>query len=223
MSNELEVRRLTIEMTAYYCVQTPNGDHTAPRKTLISLHGFGQKCRGFVRNFAPLRERNILVVAPQGPHQFYMQLEPKKVGFNWLTIYEKETTIRDFVGYMGRLLDTLEGEFGKVRDNLFLLGFSQGVSMAYRLAASGAVAPRGLIACCADLPADVAEKLPGMAKFPVLLAHADDDPVVPVAKAEEAEAILSTHQFPFERLRYEGGHTLPEGVLRNIGDWIEAR
>ena len=223
MAEEPTVRQLAIEMTAYYCVQTPAAAHGAPPRTLIALHGFGQKCKGFMRNFAPLRGRNILVVAPQGPHQFYMQLEPKKVGFNWLTIFEKENSIRDFTGYMDRLLDTLDTEYGHVRENVFLLGFSQGVSMAYRLAASGTIAPRGLIACCADLPSDVAEKLPDLSPFPVLLAHAEDDPAVPLSKAEEAETILNTHGFPGERLRYKGGHALPEDVIGRIGDWIEAR
>lgn len=222
MAEELDVRQLTIEMKAYYCVQHPEVNSVSPRRTLVALHGFGQKCRGFMRNFAPLRERNILVVTPQGPHQFYMQLEPKKVGFNWLTIYEKENSIHDFIGYMNRLLDELDREFGNVRDELYALGFSQGVSMAYRLAASGTVSPRGLIACCADLPADVAEKLPGIEKFPVLLAHAVDDPVFPLAKAEEAETTLRANAFPYEWLRFEGGHALPEDVVQQIGDWIEA-
>ena len=223
MADELVVRQLAIETTAYYCVQAAAGGGTTPPRTLIALHGFGQKCKGFMRDFAPLRDRNILVVAPQGPHQFYMQLEPKKVGFNWLTIYEKENSIRDFVAYMDRLLDALDAQYGPVRDTVFLLGFSQGVSMAYRFASSGIIAPRGLIACCADLPADVAEKLPGLTPFPVLLAHAEDDPVIPLSKAEDAEAQLKANAFPVERLRYSGGHALPEEVIGRIGDWIEAR
>ena len=220
--DEIAVRQLTIETTAYYCVQPPKDIHAASPKTLIALHGFGQKCKGFVRNFAPLRDRNILVVAPQGPHQFYMQLEPKKVGFNWLTIYEKENSIRDFAGYMGRLLDALASEHGRINDNVYLLGFSQGVSMAYRLAVSGTVPVRGLVACCADLPADVAERLPSITRFPVLLAHAEDDPLVPVSKAAEAESVLQAHNFPVNRLRYTGGHLIPEDVMTRIGEWIEA-
>lgn len=223
MSDDLVVHQLTIETTAYYCVQPPGRAWNTPPRTLIALHGFGQKCKGFMRHFAPFRERNILVVAPQGPHQFYMQLEPKKVGFNWLTTYEKENSIRDFVGYMNQLLDRLDAQYGHVRDNVFLLGFSQGVSMAYRFAASGTIVPRGLVACCADLPADVAEKLPTLAKFPVLLAHAEDDPVIPLSKAEEAESQLHAQDFSVERLRYTGGHTLPEDAINAIGDWIEAR
>ncbi|MBM3289188.1 MAG: hypothetical protein FJY92_03470, partial [Candidatus Hydrogenedentes bacterium] len=141
--------------------------------------------------------------------------------FNWLTVYEKENSIRDFVGYMDRVLCALDAEFGGVRENVFVLGFSQGVSMAYRFATSGAISPRGLIACCADLPADVAEKLDSVVPFPVLLAHAEDDPVVPLAKAEEAEALLRKHRFPVEPLRYTGGHALPEDAVRRVGEWIE--
>ncbi|MBM3290091.1 MAG: hypothetical protein FJY92_08070, partial [Candidatus Hydrogenedentes bacterium] len=64
MADELAVRPIAIEMTAYYCVQPPATAGAAPPRTLLALHGFGQKCRGFMRNFAPLADRNILVAAP---------------------------------------------------------------------------------------------------------------------------------------------------------------
>ncbi len=223
MENDIVVQQLPIETTGYYCVQTPGQASDDSPAILIALHGFGQQRKGFMRQFAPLRKRNILVVAPQGPHQFYMQLEPKKVGFNWLTIYEKENSIRDFTGFMVRLLDELERTHGIARDRVFVLGFSQGCSMAYRLAVSGAVPTRGVIACCADLPSDVAEKLAVSAPFSVLLAHAEDDPIIPVAKADEAEQQLRVSDYAVERLRYTGGHTIPEDAVERIGDWILAQ
>jgi len=222
MSDELLVRQLAIETTGYYCVQMPDQEYNSPPVVLVALHGFGQKCKGFMRHFAELRHRNIIVIAPQGPHQFYMQLEPKKVGFNWLTIYEKENSIRDFTGFMVRLLGEVQRDHPIPFDRVFILGFSQGVSMAYRFAVSGAISPRGVIACCADLPQDVAEKLASTVPFPVLLAHAEDDPVIPVAKADDAERQLRTSDFPVERLAYTGGHTIPDDVVVRIGDWIES-
>jgi len=220
MKTDIVVNQIPIEMTGYYCVQEPEGEQNGEPSLLIALHGFGQKCKGFMRHFTRLSDRNILIVAPQGPHQFYMQLDPKKVGFNWLTIYEKENSIRDFSNFMVRLLNELERTHRIARDRIFLLGFSQGVSMAYRFAMSGKVAPRGLIACCSDLPVDVSEQLATVSPFPVLLAHATDDPLVPAMKSDHAETHLRAAGYPVERLAYTGGHTIPESVAEQIGDWV---
>ncbi|MDZ4861498.1 MAG: hypothetical protein SGI88_21200 [Candidatus Hydrogenedentes bacterium] len=223
MKNETVVRQIPIQMTGYYCLQEPENKYAGPPSVLIALHGFGQKCKGFMRHFTTLANRNILVVAPQGPHQFYMQLDPKKVGFNWLTIYEKGNSIRDFNGFMQRLIDEIEQTHRVTRDRIFLLGFSQGVSMAYRFAVSGEIAPRGLIACCSDLPADVADRLGEVSPFPVLIAHATDDPLILPSKADDAESRLCAAGYPVERLAYTGGHTITEEAVARIGDWIASR
>lgn len=219
--DEIAVEPIRIAITAYYAVQRPRGPFEQPPALLIALHGFGQKCKSFLRWFDSLRNRNILIAAPQGPHQFYLQLEPKTVGFNWLTMYKKENSIRDFVDYMERLIERIQDTERVERGRVFVLGFSQGVSMAYRFAALGATPVAGLVACCADLPPDVADRLNDIAKFPVLIAHAEDDPIIPRAKADEAERILLHAGFSVERLNYVGGHVLTADVLNAIGNWVE--
>jgi predicted esterase len=219
--DEIAVEPIRIELTAYYAVQRPRPTFECPPALLIALHGFGQKCKSFLRSFGPLRDRNLLIAAPQGPHQFYLQLEPKTVGFNWLTMYEKENSIRDFVEYMERLIGRLQDVERVEGGRVFVLGFSQGVSMAYRYAVLGHTPVGGLVACCADLPPDVADRLSDIAKFPVLIAHAEDDPVIPLTKADEAERVLRDAAFPIERLNYTGGHVLTPKLINAIGNWIE--
>jgi phospholipase/carboxylesterase len=149
-----------------------------------------------------------------------MQLEPKKVGFNWLTIYEKERSINDFLGYMKRLVDRLCQDEAIDRSRIFVLGFSQGGAMAYRLAVSGAVPIRGAIICGGDLPADVRGALSSTEPFPILLVHGDNDPLVDVSMAEEAETALRGSGFHPDRFRYDQGHTIPDAAVRAIGEWI---
>ncbi|MFA6243268.1 MAG: hypothetical protein WC655_20185 [Candidatus Hydrogenedentales bacterium] len=215
------VHPLTIEFTVYYTVQPPENEAGKPPALLLALHGYGQKCRGFMRQFTALRKRNMLLVAPQGPHQIYMQMEPKKVGCNWLTVYEKENSIRDFVGYMNRLVTKVGERHVFDPRQVYVLGFSQGVSMAYRLSVSKTLPIAGLVACCSDLPPDVAERLPSIAPFPVLLAHSPDDPVAPPEKGGDAERQLRQHGFPVTRLVYEGGHAITEEVVEKTGAWIQ--
>ena len=218
---EIPVERMTIEHSVYYATLEPRGDAENP-PLLIALHGFAQRCNRFIAWFDALRDHGVLVVAPQGQHQFYLDIASKKVGFNWLTVYERDQSIADFIGYMRRLIERI----GKTRtfdpERVFILGFSQGVSMAYRFAVSDGFRPAGLIACCADLPADVAAKLPATKPFPVLLQHGQDDPMAPPAKGDEAEAILRDHGFPVERHVYPAGHEIPAEAIERIAKFIAA-
>ncbi len=216
----IAVEPLVVDFTVYYSVLRPAKAIDGSVPLLIALHGYGQKCKGFARWLRPLREHGILVAAPQGPHQIYMQMEPKKVGFNWLTIYEKERSINDFLGYMKRLVDRLCEKEDIDLSRVFVLGFSQGAAMAYRLAVSGVLPIRGVIACGADLPADVTERLSEREPFRVFLVHGDNDPLVPVSKSEEAEATLQGSGFCPERYRHKEAHTIPDDAAHAIGEWI---
>ena len=77
--------------SAYYVVQAPDRGIDSETRVLIVLHGWAQNARSFLRRFVGLRESNVLVVAPQGPHQFYLDLETRKVGFSWLTVYDRRS------------------------------------------------------------------------------------------------------------------------------------
>lgn len=220
MIPDINVEPLAIDFTVYYSVLRPDPALSSAPPLLIALHGYGQKCKGFARSLASIREQGILLAAPQGPHQIYMQLDPKKVGCNWLTMYEKENSIRDFIGYMTLLNARLHERESFDHNRIYVLGFSQGGAMAYRLAVSGAVPVRGVIACGSDLPSDVRDPLGTATPFRVLLVHGDNDPLVPVEKAEEAESELTDRGYAAERFRHEEGHTIPSEAIRAIGEWI---
>ncbi len=208
-----------IDLTVDLAIQRTNESEQAP-SLLLALHGFGQSCEKFIRVFQPMTGRNIVVAAPQAPHQFYVKTAPKIVGFTWLTKYERDRSVEDFVNYMTKTISAVENECGASFENIFLLGFSQGVSMAYRLAVSGKITPKGLIACGADLPPDVRPKLRTVKKFPVLLTHGLEDALVPLHKAEEAEDILKENGFFVEKHLFPGGHEIPRSVVNKVGDWM---
>lgn len=220
--SEPRIGLLAVTCHADYAVQVPAGAEGS-MPLVIALHGWGQTCRGFVRRLAPLADRGFLLAAPQAPHPLYVSMDPKKVGFSWLTIYERDRAVAEFLEYMDRLIARLRADYAVDTSRIFLLGFSQGVSMAHRLAVSGRVPVAGLVAWAADLPPDVAEKLPERAPYPVLLVHADDDPVVPHTKSDEAEATLVQHGFPVDRIAYTGGHVVAPEPLARAADWLVRR
>ncbi|MGH7595784.1 MAG: alpha/beta hydrolase [bacterium] len=210
--------KMQISHTVYYTVYAPEGN--GPHPVLIVLHGFGQRADEFIKVFEPLPSRGILVAAPQAPHHFYPQFPRRDVGFSWLTRYERDQSIADFISYMRRFIELLRTEHAADLTRLYVLGFSQGVSMAYRFWVHGAAPLRGLIACSSDLPPDVAERLDAAPSAKILLVHGHDDQMVPITKSREAEADLRAHAIPVELIEFDGGHYVPSLAVEKIAEMI---
>lgn len=219
VSRGVQRQHLVVPHSAYYTVLTPETAGEAPPPLLIVLHGYGQKADKFIKPFAALRDRGLLVVAPQGPNAFYWQ-ETRGVGFAWLTRFEKEQALVDLLGYMRLLFNDLGKKYPYDPERVFLFGFSQGAVLAFRVAASGVAKVRAMVTCGSDLPADVAERIDDLDRLPVMVVHGEHDDRIPVAKAEEAVAILESHGFPVTRHFFDGGHDLSPEVIEAISAWI---
>jgi len=214
----LHTGKMHIEHTVYYAVHPPETNEPSP--LLIVLHGFGQVAADFIKIFEPLTQRGILIAAPQAPHQFYKSLADRTVGFSWLTRYERDQSIRDFAGYMEKFYAHLQHEHRLDERRVFVLGFSQGVSMAYRMWAHSRVPVAGVIACGGDLPPDIGEQLRALSPVPVLLVHGRRDQIVPLRKAHEAQSQLAAAGLPVELLEFEGEHLIPPEAMPHIAKLI---
>ncbi len=214
------LRTIFVESTAYYAVQYPDAGLNRETISLVVLHGWGQNSRSFLRKFAALKHHNILIIAPQAPHQFYLDMATRKVGFGWLTAFDRDRGIATAVAALDTILRQVEVETREPL-NPVLLGFSQGVSMAWRYAIYGAHSASGVIACGGDLPPDVEKALPGRVQFPVMLVHGRGDSIVPFSKSEAAETALRTIGISPEILYFDGGHDLPMALLERLPGWMK--
>jgi phospholipase/carboxylesterase len=148
-------------------------------------------------------------------------LTDRTVGFSWLTRYERDQSIQDFARYMENFYALLQSEYRIAARRVFVLGFSQGVSMAYRRWAHSNVPLAGLIACGGDLPPDVGERLHTLSPLRVLLVHGRHDQIVPLRKAHEAQSQLSNAGVPVELFEFEGQHLIPPEAMPHIAKLIE--
>jgi predicted esterase len=210
---------MQIAHTVYFSVHAP--ETRGPWPLLIVLHGFGQVASEFINVFSPLPGRGIFVAAPQAPHQYYKNLAERRVGFSWLTRYERDQSIQDFAGYMEKFYALLSHAHRLDRNRIFVLGFSQGVSMAYRLWAHCKIPLAGLIACGGDLPPDVGEQLQFVNPLQILLVHGRRDQIVPPAKAREAQSQLASHSIPVDLFEFEGDHLIPPEAVLRMAQMIE--
>ncbi len=213
------VSSLSVETTGYYAVQAPERGVDGGTRILCALHGWGQNSRSFLRRFSVLKTENILVVAPQAPHQFYLDLETRKVGFSWLTVYDRNRAMTGIYGLLDGVLGRVCEEYN-IAGAPFMLGFSQGVSIAYRYGVLGGRPVRGYIACGGDLPVDVRTPMESMSSVNTLLVHGLEDGIVPIAKAFEAQGILGAQTGDLKTCFFEGGHEMPTEIVGRIGEWV---
>jgi predicted esterase len=215
------VSSISVCSRAYYAIQLPEQPVDKDTRLLCVLHGWGQRCPSFLRRFRGLREQNIVVVAPQGPHQFYVDMERRKVGFSWLTAYDRNHAVLDVASLIHHVVESVQSAHGLERAPV-VLGFSQGVSIAYRYHLLAGYPVRGIVACGGDLPRDVRPRLSDAAPFPVLVVHGDDDTIVPRAKAEEAVDHLKHGGLPPDVHYFPGGHEIDGPTASHIGAWVMA-
>ena len=206
--------KLQISHTVYYSVQVPDGK--GPHPLLIVLHGWGQVAGQFVKVFEPLTKKGILVAAPQAAHHFYTQMEERRVGFSWLTRYQRDQSVSDFVAYMEQFYNMLQETFEVDTERVFILGFSQGVSMAYRTWAHSSLPLQGLIACGGDLPSDILEQLDSLSPIQILLVHGRRDETVSPDAARQAREHFTAAGLRPELVECEAGHVGPSSALGTI-------
>ena len=107
------------------------------------------------------------------------------------------------------------------RPPVCVLGFSQGVAMAYRAALRGAHAVAGLIAVGGDVPPDV-QDVPA-ARWPrVLIAAGDTDYWYTPDKVAADATFLASHAVRHEILRYPAGHVFTDEVRAAARGFVTA-
>lgn len=212
---------LRIDHSVDYSLLIPTNG--GPWPLLTVLHGFGQAANSFIQDFAPLTAGGVMIAAPQAPHHFYTNLNQRKVGFSWLTRYQRDRSIAEFGTYMGQFQRLIAAQYAIDPEQRFVAGFSQGVSMAYRMAIHSDVRLQGLIALGGDLPPDVADRQNELRAIRILLVHGRSDAIVPCAKAVDAFQTLSAHGHRVELFEFDGGHSIPPAALDKIAEFIAAR
>jgi phospholipase/carboxylesterase len=106
---------------------------------------------------------------------------------------------------------------------LVLAGFSQGGAMALQTGLRHPVRLAGVMALSCFLPlADrlAAEAAPANRDVPIFLAHGTHDPVIPLARAEDARAVLGGLGYRVEWREYHMPHSVCPEQLADIGAWL---
>jgi predicted esterase len=179
---------------------------------LIALHGYGQLAKFFLRKFQGLQSKGR-VVAPEGPHRFYLQGSSGRVGASWMTKEARELDIQDNLVGLNALLSELQKSYSPKK--ITLLGFSQGAATAARWYQQNPSAFNELILWAAVFPPDIdAGSFPTKKPLHFVLGTQDE-----YYQGEAAQQLLRHYQsMGFKVHTYAGKHDIDGEVLKRLLD-----
>jgi predicted esterase len=192
-----------------------------PAAALVGFHGYGQRAEDALEFLRPLAAgRPWALAAPQALHPFYRRNDREVVAC-WMTRLDRELALADNVGYVARAVGELRRRLPSAR-RLAIVGFSQGVAMAYRAAARSGHAVDALVALAGDVPPELRDR-PWGARPAVLLGRGSREEWY---REEQLEADLRTLAglgLEAEACRFEGGHEWAPGFVARARVFLAER
>jgi predicted esterase len=120
---------------------------------LVGFHGYGESANDQLPRLAAIPgSDDWILVSIQALHRFY-ERRTERVVASWMTRQDRELAIADNIAYVSRVLKEVLDN--RVADAMVFAGFSQGVAMAFRAAASATARRRCVIAVGGDVPPEL--------------------------------------------------------------------
>jgi len=205
-----------VSYTAENSYTTLNEFTDTTRNVWLVFHGMGYLSRYFSRYFRELPASENYIIAPQAPSKYYLGKDFTHVGASWLT---KEVTERETENVLRYVDAVWKEQQPKRKVRLFILGYSQGVSIAARWVASRAITCDHLILHSGGIPVELKpsqfEFLPATTKVTYLYGTEDEY----ITEARKTEEQLKASALFGNRLQvhvFEGKHEVSRAFLARI-------
>jgi predicted esterase len=201
----MEERTIAVASHGRYVVALP-GDSAAAAAgapLLVGFHGYAENADVQLERLRSIPGASRwLIVSIQGLHGFYRG-RANDVVASWMTRQNRDLLIADNLQYVSAVIDAVRGEWHPAASTVFA-GFSQGVSMAFRAAASRHQM-NGVIALGGDVPPELTTE--SLARIPeALLGRGEQDDWYTPEKFADDEARLRAAGTNVVVTTFNGGH-----------------
>ncbi len=200
-----------LKHTKTYRYETLNSENT-PTTVLYVLHGYGQLAKYFIQKFKSIQP-DVLVVAPEGMHRFYLKGASGRVGASWMTKEARETDISDNIDWLNALNSKISSEYAISRR--LILGFSQGGATAIRWKINAEQKFDQTIIWASDFPPDMEPNisaLKGEEGNNFVIGTEDE-----FYDESARERLISFYKsVDFKATSYHGSHDIDPTILNNI-------
>jgi phospholipase/carboxylesterase len=188
-----------------------------PYPLLVFLHGHGG-CEEQVLRLAPqLSRRNYICIALRGPHPLAPRHDGRP-GFTWGSDAD-DPRVEE---YVLRAVEQTRRHYHVHSERIYLAGFREGATLAYRLgllfperfagiiSLNGALARRG----------GPLLRLPEVRRLRVLIGHGFANAIVPLTLARQDYRLFYAAGLPVRLRTYPATHRIHPEMLRDVDRWV---
>lgn len=178
-------------------------------------HGLGYLSRYFIKYFSVLSAEKNYIIAPQAPSKYYQDKNFKHIGASWLTREETKLEMQNIKSYLDAIYHKEIKPFSD--KNLFVLGYSQGVSVAMRWIAQSKIECDKLLMHSGGIPVELKSRDFEGLKFKPYLIYGKSDPYITSDRAKEE--YLKAEQLFGDQLEvkaFDGKHEVSQEILKTF-------
>lgn len=210
----------------YYDLYVPDGDARLPRPLLIALHGYEGNKESMMALAQKINSGDYIIASLQGPNAFFLRDgEPNKprIGFGWMMQYKTDETIKLHHRAVSSIIEETAAQYSIDRRAIFLLAFSQSVSLNYRFAFTHPGVIRGVIAVCGGIPGDWDKEKYHDSDTDVLIIAGETDEFYPLERTSKFKDAIARRARSVEFRAFPLGHVFPRESLPVIDEWIKKK
>lgn len=209
-SDQLSEKTIAVERSLRYYTREPLSKEQV--HLVYLFHGYGQLAYYFLRKVADLLPENVLFVAPEGMHRFYLNGTSGRVGASWMTRELRETDIQENTAALDKLHASLIERYKPLSTSV--IGFSQGGATAARWVANGKTDTDLFVSWASVFPPDITfPENQKLGKSNVFVIGKEDE-FFP--EPERLKAMDHYTSMGFEIRLFNGGHDLHAPTLLNL-------
>lgn len=183
----------------------------SPRIVIYVLHGYGQLAKFFIRKFQHL-PKDIMIVAPEGMHRFYLKQSSGRVGASWMTKEARESDITDNIDWLNELDKQISEQYSITKR--ILIGFSQGGATAARWEILGTVSFDEMILWACVFPPDLKLNIEASrVKNSYFVIGSEDE----FYTSDQQDTLVDYYEkIGYNCIRYDGKHDIDNETLNEI-------
>src|SRR5262249_48265790 len=188
-----------------------------PYPLLVFFHGHGGSEEQILRLAPRLSRRNYVCIGLRGPE--LLGLRPDgRLGYTWGMGGQWSTLIEDYVLHA---IEQTRRTYHVHSERIYLAGFCEGASLAYRLGLTFPERFAGVISLNGSMPrGGPLFRFPALRQLRILIGHGIANAMVPLATARQDFRLLYTAGLEVRMRTYPANHRLHPDMLRDIDRWI---
>lgn len=192
-----------------------------PAPLLVGFHGYAENAETQLERLRAIPGSDEwLVISIQALHRFYWR-RGQGVVASWMTRQDRELAIADNVGYVTKVLETIKAARPTLSQTVFA-GFSQGVAMAFRMAARAAAPGAAVIAVGGDVPPEI-DSAALRCISGALVCRGSLDDRYPALKFGDDIHRLQAAGVAVQKIEFPGGHEWSGDVTASAATFLRQR